>query len=269
MAKGVSITVPIAVLNVENLTPVGIEVRYDQNVLRFIAGSPDPNDVIDLALCEEFDDDGVNPDSARFTAVSIAGVSGPIVLAEVTFEAVGQPRDCSPLDVEAFTLDDADGNPIPHSDEDGQICISGGTVTVVKGVDGQAPAFDWQFNGTDPIGDFILAANGGQHSFNLSPGGYTISETPQDGYTPTVSCTSGESVSTSVTVNLDAGENITCTFTNTPIFTPTPSTRVFLPLILRQGASLHPGWRARKRTTVEPPRRSNIEALILARTLIE
>jgi hypothetical protein len=91
-----------------------------------------------------------------------------------------------------------------------------GSITVVKNVVGEAPGSDWGFTG--PSGSFTLPAGGGQRTFgDLDAGEYTISETTKDGYTPSVSCTSGEGGSDSVTVDLSPGGSITCTFINSSL----------------------------------------------------
>jgi fimbrial isopeptide formation D2 family protein len=88
-----------------------------------------------------------------------------------------------------------------------------GSITVIKSLDGDAPASAWGYTGD--LGSFSLPAGGGQQVFSdLDAGSYDIAETLKAGYEASVSCTSGESGSSSVTVDLDPGENITCTFVN-------------------------------------------------------
>jgi hypothetical protein len=86
---------------------------------------------------------------------------------------------------------------------------------------GSAPATGWDFTGTSAIAPFTLPAGGGQQTFSdLDPGQYTISETTKEGYTTSVSCTSGDSGSDSVTVNLEPDGSIIYTFTNTLVLPP-------------------------------------------------
>jgi hypothetical protein len=88
------------------------------------------------------------------------------------------------------------------------------SLTIVKQVDGDVPAADWQFTGD--LGVFTLPAAGGQQLFgDLAAGSYQIIETAVSGYAATVSCSNGASGGSSVTVNLAAGDNVTCTFINT------------------------------------------------------
>jgi hypothetical protein len=89
-----------------------------------------------------------------------------------------------------------------------------GRITVIKQVVGTAPTTTWQFNGSAPIGSFTFATGGGQRMFHLNPGNYTLTETTKTNYRAMASCTSGATGTTSVTVNLRAGQHITCTFVN-------------------------------------------------------
>jgi hypothetical protein len=88
-------------------------------------------------------------------------------------------------------------------------------LTVVKQVEGLAPRSSWRFRGTAPIGSFTLPAQGGQKTFILVPGSYLIAEQTQRSYIAQVSCSSGETGTSFVTVNLDPGAIVICTFTNT------------------------------------------------------
>src|SRR5690606_11334159 len=92
-----------------------------------------------------------------------------------------------------------------------------GSIQIVKQVAGLPPAAAWQFNGS--FGEFTLPATGGQTTpyTGLVPGDYTISETAVPGYAQLVSCTGGVTGTDSVTVHLEAGADIVCTFTNTAL----------------------------------------------------
>jgi CSLREA domain-containing protein len=92
-----------------------------------------------------------------------------------------------------------------------------GSIKVIKTVAGGAPGANWSFSGTAPISAFTLAAAGGDTTFsNLTPGSFTLTETRQGGWVPSVSCTPGsETGVASVTLDLSAGEAAECTFTNT------------------------------------------------------
>ena len=88
-----------------------------------------------------------------------------------------------------------------------------GSITIIKSVDGDAPASAWGYTGD--LGAFTLPAGGGQQVFtDLDAGTYDVAETVKDGYEATVSCDSGESGSASVSIDLDPGEDVICTFVN-------------------------------------------------------
>ncbi|MFN8494003.1 MAG: hypothetical protein U0350_40775 [Caldilineaceae bacterium] len=87
-----------------------------------------------------------------------------------------------------------------------------GQLTVVATVVGAAPATAWDFNG--PAGAFTLAATGGSQSFSVNAGAYSLSATAKEGYTTAAICDNGASGGNSVLVNLNAGEQVTCTFTS-------------------------------------------------------
>jgi len=84
---------------------------------------------------------------------------------------------------------------------------------VVKQITGGTPDSAWQFTG--PNGGFTLAAAGGTQSFILPAGTYALAETLKSGYTSAVTCNNGASGSNLVTVSLQPGNTVTCTFTAT------------------------------------------------------
>jgi fimbrial isopeptide formation D2 family protein len=88
-----------------------------------------------------------------------------------------------------------------------------GSITVIKSLDGETPDAAWAYTGD--LGSFTLPASGGQQLFDdLAAGQYDIAETTKDGYAVSVSCDSGETGSASVSVDLDPGEDVVCTFLN-------------------------------------------------------
>ncbi len=89
-----------------------------------------------------------------------------------------------------------------------------GSITIVKEVVGQVPGSDWDYTGDLDV--FTLPAAGGQTTFDpLAAGDYTVNETAKTGYSQAVVCDSGETGMGSVTVSLQPGEDVICTFTNT------------------------------------------------------
>ncbi len=88
-----------------------------------------------------------------------------------------------------------------------------GSIQIIKSLDGAAPATAWGYTGD--LGGFTLPASGGQTTFSdLAAGQYGVAETTKDGYAVHVSCDSGEAGTAGVSVDLDPGENVICTFFN-------------------------------------------------------
>lgn len=94
-----------------------------------------------------------------------------------------------------------------------------GSITIVKTVNGSASA-PWAFAGA--LGDFTLDAAGGARLFaDLAPGAYAVRELAVENWrTSSITCrdpddgTTTDLVSASAFVDLDAREDITCTFVN-------------------------------------------------------
>ncbi|MCL4295825.1 MAG: S8 family serine peptidase [Anaerolineae bacterium] len=106
--------------------------------------------------------------------------------------------------------------------------VKRGNITIVKDAIPDDPQ-DFDFFGTDPIGNFSLDddADGtlpNQQTFTVEPGSYTITEDGVSGWDLTdITCQTDDTGDTTqtilgselVTIDLDAGETITCTFENT------------------------------------------------------
>ena len=97
--------------------------------------------------------------------------------------------------------------------------VETGKITVKKVVEdigkGVGPVSEFTFEMTGQSG-FSLSDGDDKDFPSLNTGQYTITETPVPaGYVASVSCDSGESDDSSVTVNLAKDEEIVCTFTNT------------------------------------------------------
>ncbi|CUS05995.1 exported protein of unknown function [Candidatus Promineifilum breve] len=99
-------------------------------------------------------------------------------------------------------------------------CAAQAQLTVVKSVVG-GPA-SWSFAFSGDLGPFNLSDEDDTQPFaNLAPDDYTFSETADPDYTTTIACDNGDSsAGRSITVTLDAGDDVTCTVTNT--FGPPP-----------------------------------------------
>ncbi len=92
--------------------------------------------------------------------------------------------------------------------------LQAGSITIAKVTN---PAGGTGFNFTGDLGVFSLDDGGQQPFGGLASGDYDITEiVPADWLLATVVCTGGgyTLIADGVTVNLDPGENITCTFTN-------------------------------------------------------
>lgn len=96
-----------------------------------------------------------------------------------------------------------------------------GRLTIIKQVNGVSDA-PWSF--TSALGDFSLPAAGGAKSFDtVAPGVYNVLESSQEGWhVAGITCTDpdGETVvdviAGSAAVDIDANEDIVCTFVNEP-----------------------------------------------------
>jgi hypothetical protein len=131
--QSTDVTVPLEALGVPappGLGAITVDIVYDDSLEPTdwdASGSP-------LGMVE------CNLNSAPYTVtcagVSTAGVSGDVLIADLTFHLVGPPGECDPLDVQIVTFTDPNGIPIPVTDEDGQICIGAPcevTVTIGSG----------------------------------------------------------------------------------------------------------------------------------------
>ncbi len=105
-----------------------------------------------------------------------------------------------------------------------------GSITVVKEVEGIDPP--WSFAFTGDLGAFDLSNAQSAETFSgLLAGAYTINETLEENVLTSVTCTSGESGGAGVSVALDPGEDVTCTFKNTDVSAFT--FKVMVPVAIR------------------------------------
>ena len=111
-----------------------------------------------------------------------------------------------------------------------------GSITIVKNA---TPDDSQPFTFSGDLGNFTLIDNGNPFSstltqLNLSPGSYSVTEGATSGWSLTsLNCTDPDSGTTTVgstaTIDLDAGENVTCTFNNS---SQSMTSTVYLPIIL-------------------------------------
>ena len=77
--------------------------------------------MLDTAICNI----NLAADKVGFTAISAVGASGDLVLAEITFEAIGIVGDTSTLTLNPTTFSDPAGQPIEVITHNGSILIPG------------------------------------------------------------------------------------------------------------------------------------------------
>lgn len=88
------------------------------------------------------------------------------------------------------------------------------SLTVHQTVNGLAPTTDWEFSGL-PTGVFTITASGGTQTLTVEPGDYTLAVTPKAGYTLEVDCGNGATTDNAVTLSLQDGDEVSCTFAAT------------------------------------------------------
>ena len=90
-----------------------VDIQYDPAVVEptgWAAGSG-----WDTVLCSL----AYGPNKVRCTGIDAQGVTGEVLLADLTFHCIGETGQSSPLDVQVVTLTDPNGNPLPWEDSDG------------------------------------------------------------------------------------------------------------------------------------------------------
>jgi hypothetical protein len=98
------------------LAAATVAIQYDPDVLKPSACEEDPGRVFDLALCNAAKAAG----EVGFTAISAAGVSGDVSMAEISFEAIGAEGDSSPLTLVADPFADPSGQALAVTIQNGQ-----------------------------------------------------------------------------------------------------------------------------------------------------
>jgi len=115
------ITVPITIENVSNVGSCQLTLSYDPDVA-----------IVSSACHSDFDSLFANLEDAASGSVSILAyqtstpLGGDVIVANVTFIAVGNSGSSTPLDLEVTTLTDAtpDCNPIPYTIRNGCFTMS-------------------------------------------------------------------------------------------------------------------------------------------------
>jgi uncharacterized repeat protein (TIGR01451 family) len=126
-------------------------------------------------------------------------------------------QDATEIEVDDFTVNPGDKIACEITN------TKTGTIVVVKSVEGSNGTFDFTRSWPSVDTEFELTTteptDSATETFsNLAPGGYSVSEIAAEGYDGVVECSDTDNSSTTdLTANLtlDAGETITCTWTNT------------------------------------------------------
>ena len=138
---GENVTVRLEVLDVPEpgLGAFTIDINYDPSILEPVDLGlnhciPNPNVVSGLTvICNLYrDSDDINPDTIRIGGYQISpGTVGDVALADITFQAIGEPGLCSDLTFpggKVVELTDTNGANIPYHVENGSICIANGAM---------------------------------------------------------------------------------------------------------------------------------------------
>jgi len=132
---GATITLPLRFTITDGLLGAAeLEIQYDPTVIDATTCVTNPQNVsgLNLVLCNpNFNNDGINPDTIFVNAIASSGVSGNIVLADITFAVIGAAGQQSKLDLilHENAITDAALQVIPATAQDGNITIKGAQPT--------------------------------------------------------------------------------------------------------------------------------------------
>lgn len=108
-------TAPVSANNLSapGLGSTWLDLQYDPAVVSVSGCQADPAGVFMTSGClPDFDQDGIYPDTVRFSVYSLIGVTGTAQLAEIALQAVGLPGSYSPLNLIAGEIADPAGAPL-------------------------------------------------------------------------------------------------------------------------------------------------------------
>ena len=188
-------------LTIVNVNGEGVAFGYN------ISGPVDPAGDITLA------------DGASHTSTSIVNFAVDATVFQtnqVGFELSIECVDASNAPV-AIELFGDNGMRVSVSEDDQITCTFtntniAGSVTVINQTTGP-DSFDYLIGSTE----FTLAPSQSYSQTQLNPGDYTVFQTERAGYALAISCTGGDVAligSNGVTMSVDSGEDIVCTFNN-------------------------------------------------------
>ena len=164
---------------------------------------------------------GPTPDNAGPLADGACQVladraSGSYTITETTQAGYSTTVNCGPNGSDTdnaitFTLDNGESASCTFTN------TKLGTIQVCKDVvPNDASTWNFTVTGPTPGNAGPLGDDGCQTLTNRAAGSYTVTETTQAGYDATVNCgVNGSDTDNNITFQLDAGENASCTFTNT------------------------------------------------------
>jgi subtilisin family serine protease len=118
-APGTDASAPLQVSNVPSpgAAAIKVDIVYDPSKVTPSAYSGGTG--WDLVQCSL----SYAPNTIRCDAVKATGMTGGALMANISFHVKGDASGCSVLDVQIVEFVDKDNNPIPASDEDGEICV--------------------------------------------------------------------------------------------------------------------------------------------------
>jgi|GEM_PF-3526754 len=119
VAPGDIVDVTLGAFNLEGSAAATLNVSYDPSILRVLSCNTSVSD-FEIVQCNK----NYSSDTVRFTLASNSGVSGNVLLVEISFEAIGQNSDESAITIELDTINDANGNPQEATTSDGRVIIS-------------------------------------------------------------------------------------------------------------------------------------------------
>ena len=133
---GTSIEIPIVATMPEiSLGAATVEIRYDPSVFTVTECKMDESNLFDSSICNmEYDKDGTDTDSARFSVLSTRGVSGTIQLATLTL-LVGQTEQVSQLVPVIVTLVDPSGSPFTLETTNGEVQITSNSTIFLPNIE--------------------------------------------------------------------------------------------------------------------------------------
>ncbi len=108
-----TLSVEAADLAAPGLGAATLDILFDPAVLRASDCHADPTGHFDTAICNaRFDANGDRPDIVRVTAVSVAGATGSVSLARITFQVMASATSTE-VDLALRTFTEPAGSPLP------------------------------------------------------------------------------------------------------------------------------------------------------------